>query len=382
MVFRAPPFQWKLQRRNLHSDKEMAKITMDTFSVAMAGLSEEKRKKLQKSAYIKICAARAGIYQELRKEAERMRPFVIRRKKAEGARVASRDEEEEGPNEAMLAEIDLNYCHCADCNKEWKVPNPADGKCTSCGYEVSDGRLASHKYDVSDGQWVQGNQRDRTGCNTSGVFSKISLVPYGVLGWQFTKAGQSVKRAQEPTLQSGIAIVDPAGMPYIRNGPKGAKGASEALYRWMGIWEDPNFPDEVRAAIRGPCRACFHEYPTCICIHVVGPNFNDEPCSRAQAIERLKVAYENVFLEFIFSKAKTLRCLPVSSANFAGIFKGEMPRITMDAVKGALAQMSEGERRKLANAEKLEMCIYNEDEIQTYENFFTIFSRNSNVFCL
>ena len=55
-------------------------------------------------------------------------------------------------------------------------------------------------------------------------------------------------------------ILDPAGLPYIQSGPRGAGGAAGQIYRWLGIGEAPAFPQTVRAAIREPLAARFHDY--------------------------------------------------------------------------------------------------------------------------
>ncbi len=78
----------------------------------------------------------------------------------------------------------------------------------------------------------QTKQREERECGNASpcLKDKLVLTPYGVLGAQHTETGQIEQVAMEPTLEAGIAIVDPAGMPFIQNGPRGAEGASSAIY--------------------------------------------------------------------------------------------------------------------------------------------------------
>merc|ERR1712232_934837 len=83
------------------------------------------------------------------------------------------------------------------------------------------------------------------------------------------------------------AIVDPAGLSFIQNGPGGAGGASGAIYEWLGIKWDPSFPYEVRTSVTSVGKAKAHTYPgKATVIHVVGPNFMQaQPATELEAVK-------------------------------------------------------------------------------------------------
>ena len=109
---------------------------------------------------------------------------------------------------------------------------------------------------------------------------RIAVRPFGVLGSAMSSAGSVRKVAQGPV--PGLAFVDPAGLPFIRNGPRGAGGAAGQIYKWLGI--DDAFPAPVRDAIQRPLQAKLHYYGLQPCVHVVGPDFNGRSCSRDEAL--------------------------------------------------------------------------------------------------
>ena len=116
----------------------------------------------------------------------------------------------------------------------------------------------------------------KTGRAPSGsrIIAKVKVVPYGILGSQMSD-GQVQTVAAEPGSEE--VAVDPAGLPYIRNGPSGAGGASGQMYKWLGI-SNSHFPQCVQDAITEPLQAKFHAYDTGNrnVIHVIGPDFRSK----------------------------------------------------------------------------------------------------------
>jgi len=198
------------------------------------------------------------------------------------------------------------------------------------------------------------------------------LVPYGVLGTRLT-AGGLVDTGSEPT-GGNIAIVDPAGLPYIQDlGPSMAGAASGAIYQFLGIRDRAAFPTEVSEAITADGEAKHHAYTlpdgtVAHCIHVVGPDFRvpsaaEDEDPRAHALGRLVGCYSNVLKEFDASGAHTLRLLPISGGVFAGPWRGEMPQLTREALGAACAAMPEGAATRLGvGARRFELCIFMEAE--------------------
>ena len=141
---------------------------------------------------------------------------------------------------------------------------------------------------------------------------RLAIRPFGVLGTRLTASGAVKKFGQAPA--PGFPIVDPAGLPFIRNGPRGAGGASGEIYRWLGIADEESFPTPVRKAITAPLQAALHYYGLHGCIHVVGPDLNGRGCSREEALAQLTAAYGAVLRTFAGARLGGLRLLPISGA--------------------------------------------------------------------
>lgn len=202
----------------------------------------------------------------------------------------------------------------------------------------------------------------------------VTIRPYGVLGTQMATDGQLREDFPEPGHDE--VILDPAGLHHIQASPSGAGGAARVIYRWLGIHRDRTFPDEVREAIPEQLRAKFHAYGAegeRKCIHVVGPNFKAEPCSRQEAVIRLSIAYGAALVEFAASGLPTLRLLPVSGGIFSGAFGPELPELTALAFFRGFERLS-GEQQKQVAQAKLEMCIFMENELAGFQKAFNQFS--------
>ena len=194
------------------------------------------------------------------------------------------------------------------------------------------------------------------------------IVPYGVLGTRMMANGAVVNKAPPPSVET-CAFVDPAGLPYIQQfGPSGAGGAAGAIYRFLGISNDPAFPADVVEAVKATGQAKAHRYASGTCIHVVGPNFNLEPCGYDDARARLSLAYENVLREYAACDAPALRLLPISGGIFAGPFMRDVPQLTHDALQDACAHLAGTEPALVERLTKrrLELCIFAEGEWQGF----------------
>ena len=65
---------------------------------------------------------------------------------------------------------------------------------------------------------------------------RVAVRPFGVLGTSMTSTGTVKKVAPAPA--PGLPILDPAGLGFVKSGPKGAGGASGQIYRFLGIDKD------------------------------------------------------------------------------------------------------------------------------------------------
>eukprot|EP00928_Gymnodinium_smaydae_P058974 TRINITY_DN4219_c0_g1_i1.p1 TRINITY_DN4219_c0_g1~~TRINITY_DN4219_c0_g1_i1.p1 ORF type:complete len:291 (+),score=58.99 TRINITY_DN4219_c0_g1_i1:62-874(+) len=190
------------------------------------------------------------------------------------------------------------------------------------------------------------------------------IVPYGILG-----SGSGGKVAEPPDAHT--AFVDPAGLHHVQgNGPSGAGGAAGVIYRWLGIAEDDSFPPPVKAAIKAPLFAKFHEYGDKKCIHVIGPDFRKRQYSRDDAISELTIAYKNVLVEFCSSGLRSLRLLPVSGGIFSGPFKDQLPLLTAQALEEAFGSLSLEQRSHVLESD-VAMCIFMASEVSAFEEAFS-----------
>ena len=200
---------------------------------------------------------------------------------------------------------------------------------------------------------------------------RIAVRPFGVLGTVLKSAGGVKKVTAGPA--PGLPILDPAGLKYIQNGPRGAGGAAGEIYRWLGIAEDDAFPAPVREAIQAPLQAKLHFYGTKACLHVCGPNFNDRSCSRDEALGELAEAYGAVLRQFAGARLGGLRMLPVSGGIFAGPFADELPQLTCSALRMAFDALPDREQH-IVSVARLDMCIFEERE---YEAFAAAFAKET-----
>jgi hypothetical protein len=205
---------------------------------------------------------------------------------------------------------------------------------------------------------------------------RLNVRPFGVLGTRLTSSGVK-KVAQGPV--PGLPFVDPAGLSFIQNGPKGAGGASGEIYRWLGIRDNASFPAAVCDAIKAPLQAKLQYYGQNAVIHVVGPNFNHRSCSRDEAVDELTLAYSAVLQQFARARLGGLRLLPISGGIFAGQFGPELPHLTCAALRGAFDALPDQAQHAVSVA-RLEMCIFLESEYGVYEEAFEAETRRAHEF--
>lgn len=197
-----------------------------------------------------------------------------------------------------------------------------------------------------------------------GILPLVAISPYSVLGSRMAIDGAFSNVAPEPGADT--VFVDPAGLPYIQNGPSGAGGAAGVIYGFLGIKSDPAFPDDVKSAITKTCDAKFHAYGEKKCIHAVGPDFRIRDYSRDEAVAELAKAYQGILTEFVASGLANLRLLPVSGGIFSGPFSSELPGMTAEALQSGFLALTAEQQEQVKVADRLEMCIFMEKELKDF----------------
>jgi hypothetical protein len=204
----------------------------------------------------------------------------------------------------------------------------------------------------------------------NGFVLTATVVGYSVLGTQLV-GRQMVQKADAGA--ENICFVDPAGLPYIRNGPQGASGAAGAIYSYLGLNRQRSFPAPVREAITKATDAHYHHYTNDgqarHCIHVVGPDLRRPGCTADQALDMLKTAYHNVLVQFASTALPTLRLLPISGGIFSGPFMGVLPRLTARALQGAFVELNPVLKKKISERKVL-VCIFMGNELDGFKLAF------------
>lgn len=208
-------------------------------------------------------------------------------------------------------------------------------------------------------------------CRFAGrIFSKIIVMPYGVLGMAMRNDASTYRVVPEPA--PNTVIVDPIDMTHILNGPGGATGISGDIYTWLKLTGAAAFPDDVKNGIKEPLKAKFHNYDGKMCIHVVGPNLRaGRKCKRSDAVEELAEAYANIMAQFAASNAPVMRLLPLCNVSGSDFFD-EMPEITGEALQTAFGMLSYSLQDKVLEAERIELCIYPEPEVMAFMDAFRV----------
>mmetsp|Transcript_17298 Transcript_17298/g.69560 ORF Transcript_17298/g.69560 Transcript_17298/m.69560 type:complete len:370 (+) Transcript_17298:71-1180(+) len=116
------------------------------------------------------------------------------------------------------------------------------------------------------------------------VWSKVRVVPYGVLGTQLATDSPRSERRVGVAPDGETLVVDPCSARIVRRGrPSEAGGAAGAIYAFLGIDGDATFPADVVAAIAREGDVAYHRYGYPVSrhvVHAVGVDFRDRPCVR------------------------------------------------------------------------------------------------------
>lgn len=201
----------------------------------------------------------------------------------------------------------------------------------------------------------------------------LKVVAWGVLGEAMGSSPWETKPVA-PKPDKDCVIVDPASVRINSPNftPGSAGGAAGAIYRFLGIAENDNFPPDVLCYLKVPGDATYKRYghPNALhVIHVIGPDFNDLQLGRSAAVEALAQCYHNVLKLAAAQGRPLLRLVPVSSGIYAGPFKSEMAEMTAEALHTGFRMLQPSEQSELApNAgRRIELCVFNPDETKAFK---------------
>jgi hypothetical protein len=179
----------------------------------------------------------------------------------------------------MLFESGALRC-CVSYEKDWADDGPLAGRVrlagkvsvhmagsqsqfTACIYEYIDAAKAAgkarnrarHKRPINP---AQGNVRRRTRSKRvqqsqrENWLSRFCVRAHGVL--------------DELPIRQDIVVVDPAGLAYIKNGPRGAGYASGAIYAWLSTQSTQfAFPHILSLILTGTCQSLCRAAPSSSC---------------------------------------------------------------------------------------------------------------------
>mmetsp|Transcript_48631 Transcript_48631/g.141735 ORF Transcript_48631/g.141735 Transcript_48631/m.141735 type:complete len:1088 (-) Transcript_48631:131-3394(-) len=209
------------------------------------------------------------------------------------------------------------------------------------------------------------------------LIARVAVKDYGVLG--------RAQHEKEPKPGEPIAavVVDPAGWHFIGRGNsmRGAAGAAQSIYTWLGRGPEARFPEEVHSHFdtfneaEAETRAKFHKYgPGQLVIHAVGPKVG----AVQEGVSDLSTTYANILSEYCRAAAAAnaqlppvLRLLPVSSGIFLRNKRLDrhMPELTAAALSLAFAVLTPSLREQLAGV-SIELCIFEKKAQQAYRQAF------------
>eukprot|EP00928_Gymnodinium_smaydae_P046034 TRINITY_DN30634_c0_g1_i1.p1 TRINITY_DN30634_c0_g1~~TRINITY_DN30634_c0_g1_i1.p1 ORF type:complete len:314 (-),score=22.20 TRINITY_DN30634_c0_g1_i1:201-1142(-) len=207
----------------------------------------------------------------------------------------------------------------------------------------------------------------------------VKLEPHGVLG-ESLEDGKIVQIESRPGRD--IAIVDPTGVPFVqamfsvelreRLRPEHAGAASEAIYRYIGLWGQPRYDKEVKRAIQHFGDAKAHDYIRVVVIHVAGPDLRAASGhfkTREEAVQILSVAYNNVFSEFLKQPIETLWMPPVSGGLYStgAVFQSEMPAIAWEAIARAFNLLPPTQQKALMRR-TVDLCIFRSNQYKEFQD--------------
>lgn len=207
--------------------------------------------------------------------------------------------------------------------------------------------------------------------------NQVNVVKYGVLGEAIGNSPWETKPVAAPP-DGTMLIVDPASVQILSNPhfrPTDAGGAAGAIYRYLGINENADFPPDVIAQLRKDANHATYKrygYPDAKhVIHVIGPDFKAQDVSRDAAVAQLTTAYIGVLRIACEQPRQLLRLVPISSGIYAGRFREQMPEITAQALLAAFEELEASQPallRQLAPAEgrRIEMCVFDPREASAY----------------
>ena len=168
-------------------------------------------------------------------------------------------------------------------------------------------------------------------------------------------------------------LAEQAGLYDKRVSEEGTE--AQAVYRFLGIIKDDNFPMDVVDALRQEGDVKYRRYFNKFSpdgdarhvIHALGLDLRDmDPTfGRDKTLVTLTKTYVDILTEFIGTDCPMLRLTPLASSAFVGPWRKDLPELTVAALNAAFGELS-SEIRVLLFKRKLELCIFEDADYQPY----------------
>lgn len=214
----------------------------------------------------------------------------------------------------------------------------------------------------------------------------FQVVPYGLLGTAQKRDGiEVVLEGKEPT--SGDCLICPLVARELA--PRLQVAGTKSIINWIGLENEPSFPRGVLDAMQqSRPRAKFHKFSAdqseegrlCICVSL---QHLDLYTTAEDALTFLVQAYKAVFEEFgNFLRSGPrgrvrLRLLPFCGGQTAGKFTQAIPTLTAQAICIAFLHLADDDSALVQRAERIDLCIYEEDEYEQFRAAFALAESSS-----
>ena len=165
-------------------------------------------------------------------------------------------------------------------------------------------------------------------------------------------------------------VVDPCGLFFVAD-TRGAGGVSHSIYKESSeVWGTIHrFTEEARKTLKKTGDGHYSSYNGRPLLHIVSPNFANRRSTRfgaSDVIRELTAAYTKVLTIALDPECKEhhIDCVPFSWGVNAGIWRKELPLLTLFALSEAFGSLSRKQRKRFGPCgdKRFNLCLYRPQE--------------------